>query len=187
MKSFKISSPTKKFFKSSTARLGMSDSGFTLIELMVSVGIVGVLASVAVPNYNKYSVKARQTEAKVGLGSIYTAEQTYSIDTGGFTACLSNIGFTTSANYYAIGFNASTSGGTTYGSGSTCTLGVNVSFWSSTKAAGGATLNSPSTAGSVGTTPPSFFTAAEGKVGGSINDIWTIDSNRNLSNSQPAI
>lgn len=51
--------------------------GFTMIELMVVVVIVGVLASVAVPLYGKYVKNARLTEATGQIGSLVTAARTW--------------------------------------------------------------------------------------------------------------
>lgn len=52
----------------------LSSKGFTLIELMIVVAIIGILASIAIPNFLVYQSKAKQSEAKANLGSIYTSE-----------------------------------------------------------------------------------------------------------------
>lgn len=55
-------------------RRNNSTAGFTLIELMITVAIVGILASVAIPLYIKYTYKARTAEAKTNLGGIRTSQ-----------------------------------------------------------------------------------------------------------------
>jgi type IV pilus assembly protein PilA len=69
-----------------------NERGFTLVELMVVVAIIGILVAVAIPQYSKYQAKARQTEAKVTLGSVYTAETSFAVENSSFTTCLVDIG-----------------------------------------------------------------------------------------------
>ena len=51
--------------------------GFSLMEVMIVVVIIGILAALAYPNLEKYLKRARQTEAKTNLSAIYTAQKIY--------------------------------------------------------------------------------------------------------------
>ena len=51
--------------------------GFTLIELMIVVAIIGILAAIAIPNFLKFQAKSKQSEAKTNLGAIFTGEMSY--------------------------------------------------------------------------------------------------------------
>ncbi len=57
--------------------LDRNQQGFTLIELMIVVAIIGILAAIAIPNFLKYQAKSRQAEAKIILGGIFVAETSY--------------------------------------------------------------------------------------------------------------
>ncbi len=68
-------------------------AGFTLIELMVVVAIIGILAVVAVPQYNRFQNQARQSEAQSVLGGVSTAMKAYNARFGQFHNCLPIVGY----------------------------------------------------------------------------------------------
>ena len=61
--------------------------GFTLIELMIVIAIIGILAAIAIPNYMNYTRKAKTTEAKTNLAAIRTSEEAYRAENETYRAC----------------------------------------------------------------------------------------------------
>jgi len=51
--------------------------GFTLIELMIVVAIIGILAAIAIPNFLKFQAKSKTSEARTNLAAIFTGETSY--------------------------------------------------------------------------------------------------------------
>ncbi len=69
--------------------------GFTLIELMIVVAIIGLLAAIAIPNFQNYQCKARQSEAKYSLGIILTSQESYISEYDSYASSLVSISFST--------------------------------------------------------------------------------------------
>jgi type IV pilus assembly protein PilA len=67
----------------STARRG---AGFTLVELMIVVAIVGVLVAVAIPSFLRYQLRARSTETLSHLKGIATSEDAYFAENGTYVS-----------------------------------------------------------------------------------------------------
>jgi type IV pilus assembly protein PilA len=88
--------------------LKMTQQGFTLVELMIVVAIIGVLAAIAVPQYSKFQAKSRQSEVRLQLGGAYTTEQSFAAENSTYTACLGQVGYNRDGTkfYYTIGFDS---------------------------------------------------------------------------------
>ena len=69
----------------------LNKGGFTLIELLVVVLIIGILSSIALPQYTKAVEKARAAEAQAWLANFVTAETTYFMARGEFASDLTSL------------------------------------------------------------------------------------------------
>ena len=142
--------------------------GFTLIELMIVVAIIGILAAIAIPNFLKYQSKAKQTEAQTNLKGIFTGETAYFSDN----------------SYYATTF-----GGMNYQLAGGNTAAKVYDFYLSSTEKIGSGLSSSSTGGQSTYTPAvsttNFTATAVGTISNSgTADVWAITDQKPLTNAQ---
>ncbi len=154
-----------------------SKKGFTLIELMIVVAIIGILAAIAIPNFLKYQAKSKQSEAKVNLKGIFTSETSYFAEQNVYgTLAFANFS-PSGTSRYAFGITNNT----TIETGNT-----NVGNYATTGTGGtcGA-FNTVSLAYDPASGSPNGFTAgAWGKISNlAINDEWLVMTINNTCNS----
>ncbi len=85
--------------------LSRISTGFTLIELMIAVAVIGILAAIAYPNYTDYVRKSRRAEAQASLMSIASMQQQFLLDTRAYASTLTVLNYTTPttvASYYTV-------------------------------------------------------------------------------------
>jgi len=88
--------------------------GFTLIELMIVVAIIGILAAIAIPNFLQYQARARQSEARTNLGGVFVSETAYLGEQGRFGS-FGEIGFVLASNTNRYTYHSPLSGGAAAG------------------------------------------------------------------------
>ena len=159
----------------------LREKGFSLIELMVVVAIIGVLAAIAIPNFRTYRAKARTSEAKLHLSSIWTAEESFRNEYDGYGTCIARMGVSKgSKNYYAYGI---VSGTTVHAGGDgNCTTVDNFPAIKTTAASVGELSALYATVVS----DAEFDAQAAGTINAAgtdnLDDIWMIDEEKELKN-----
>ncbi len=87
-----------------------SNRGFTLIELMITVAIVGILSSIAYPSYQNYVRQSYRSDAYNGLTSLADQQEVYYLQNRGYAADMATLGAatTTKEGLYTLAVAATT-------------------------------------------------------------------------------
>ena len=81
----------------------MKRNGFTLMELMIVIAIIGILAAIGYPSYQDQMTKSRRADAKIALGNAAQKQERWFTQNGTYSTTITDIGGATSDDgYYAI-------------------------------------------------------------------------------------
>jgi type IV pilus assembly protein PilE len=86
----------------------MKKNGFTLIEVMITVAIIGILAAVAYPSYTEHVKKSARAEAITALVDAANKQEQFFVDNHDYTADLTNLGLgtTTETGLYELSIDS---------------------------------------------------------------------------------
>lgn len=169
--------------------------GFTLVELLIVVAIIGVLSTIGVPTFRRMIQKSKKSEAKVNLGGVYTTEAAFYAEYNGYGNNLQKMGFEIEGNaaslIYLVGFyTAACADQTTMYPTSGVSAAINAAFpayyTAANTALGGTTAGGTCVARNSLANGTGFTAGAEGVISpttGAAHDTWTIDDQRKVSNT----
>ena len=84
-----------------------NQKGFSLIELMIVVAIIGILAAIAIPSFTGFQNRAKESEGKNNLGGLYTGLKACEVEHGGYDKCFLSTRTTGATEQIAIDFSSS--------------------------------------------------------------------------------
>jgi type IV pilus assembly protein PilA len=175
-----------------------NQAGFSLIELMVVVAIIGILAAVAVPQFQKFQRRAKTSEAGATLAAIFTAEGAFQGQWNSYSGSFSDIGYAPQGKIrYNCGFGADTATAAALlvlGFTKPAAILTSVAYCTANPAqctslgeATSAAAPAGVTGALVGGVVPTYTAACNGRINGAADDIWTITNANTMINTVSAL
>ena len=87
------------------------EKGFTLIELMIVIAIIGILAAIAIPQFSAYRTRSYNSAAQADLRNAATAQEAYQVDNQTYCGTIGTLVGATYGLYTSENVNLSASGG----------------------------------------------------------------------------
>lgn len=82
-------------------------AGFTLVELMVVIAIIGIISAIAIPSYDSYMKKSRRADAKVALSKMADRQERYYLQNNTYSAAVNDVGgAATEEGFYTLAINS---------------------------------------------------------------------------------